>query len=430
MLPTKGYFQDIECPFYNTNCGRPYCHFRHRKRPNEPGDDGIQDPTKNAVPTYKPTPKSELENIHNSRSHIPISYVPDLAFKRDRTVRPVRIQTATYKPTPLSILSSAAKPESSLSEKNLYNPLESDINFEALTNEFDLIDNIVHETEEGPETFNQLKANIEKEQDKLNLQLNVSKVVNDTREPRFSSDEEKLEVCTSKPSVLPESKSSTNIKLESEIKKEKPDSTTSCLPEKSDNSASEKSSRKIKKEDEKSSNKKSKSKDADSKSSSHHKSSKRESHRKEEKKGSSKDRHSTSRHKHKSKSPKPEKRHKHKSSSDSSSGLSSRDSTPDKGTKDNNKTSTKNKRESSSKSKSKSSSNTHDKKRKRSRSPSGESKGHERSDKKKRDDKEKSKSKSRSKDKLVDENKDKLRKHEKRHSKKPENAGKLFLYEI
>lgn len=418
MLPTKGYFQDIECPFYNTNCGRPYCHFRHRKRPNESADDGIQDPSKNVVPTYKPTPKSELENIHNSRSHIPISYVPDLAFKRDRTVRPVRIQTATYKPTPLSILSSTAKPESSLNEKNLYNPLESDINFEELTNEFDLIDNIIHDTEGAPEALNQLKANIEKEQDRLNLQLKVSKVVDDTTEPRFSSDEEKVEVCASKP----ESKSS--IKLESEIKKEKPDSTTSCVPEKSDNGVSEKSSRKIKKEDEKSSNKKSKSKETDSRSSSHHKSSKRESHRKEEKKGSSKDRHSsTSRHKHKS--PKPEKRHRHKSSSDSSSGLSSRDSTPDKGTKDNSKTSTKSKKESSSKSKSKSSSNTHDKKRKRSRSPSGESKGHERSDKKKKEDKEKSKNKSRSKDKLVDENK--LRKHEKRHSKKPEKAGKLFF---
>ncbi|KAJ8924651.1 hypothetical protein NQ315_000802 [Exocentrus adspersus] len=169
MLPTKGYFQDIECPYYDSSCGRPYCHFRHRKKATETIDEIASEPEKEAtapVPTYKPTPKSELANIQNSKSHIPISYVPD--FKPDRKSRPLlKFEKPTYKPTPLSILSSANKRRiSEGSQEHIeaikeikqnianveYNPAVSlqstaDIDFEDLSTEFDLIDEIINSTE-------------------------------------------------------------------------------------------------------------------------------------------------------------------------------------------------------------------------------------------------------------------------------------------
>lgn len=222
MLPTKGYFQDIECPFFNTTCGRPYCHFRHKRRPNE---DVEQETQKTVVPTYKPTPKSELANIHNSKSHIPISYVPDLAFKRERTTRPIRIDKPTYKPTPLSILSSASKPDNVLPENhehtekikdiqetmasNIYDPLQSEINFEDLSGDFDLIDSVIKESaDEGPQAvindnIIKLENDIEKEQNRLNLlQSRIDNgdqhSSNSSIQAKFSSDEE-----SSKPTTTP-----------------------------------------------------------------------------------------------------------------------------------------------------------------------------------------------------------------------------------
>ncbi|CAH0547116.1 unnamed protein product [Brassicogethes aeneus] len=156
MLPTKGFFQDIECPYLNSGCGRPYCHFRHKKKINE---DDFND--KISVPIYKPTPKSELVNFHN-KNHIPISYVPDLAFRKNNSTRSLpRFNKPTYKPTPISILSSALQ-RSDFNElgecktvkeikqniaKNEYNPnislKNSNINFEELIGEFNLIDEII-----------------------------------------------------------------------------------------------------------------------------------------------------------------------------------------------------------------------------------------------------------------------------------------------
>lgn len=173
MLPTKGYFQDIECPYYNNSCGRPYCHFRHKKKLTDNVDELVIESVKEetaVIPTYRPTPKSELANIHNNKSHIPISYVPDLTFRPDRKVRPVpKIEKPTYKPTPLSILSSASKRLSSIGDENgesfetikeikqnianmEYDPATSlqpteDIDFEELDSEFAIIDEIIRSTD-------------------------------------------------------------------------------------------------------------------------------------------------------------------------------------------------------------------------------------------------------------------------------------------
>jgi RNA exonuclease 1 len=189
MLPTKGYFQDIECPYYDNTCNRPYCHFRHRKKPQETTEEVTAETTKEPeVPTYKPTPKSELANI---KSHIPISYVPDLAFRPDRTIRPLpkfSFEKPTYKPTPLSILSSANKRENSLEndekednddiqaireiKQNIasveYNPevsLQDDINFEDLSAEFDLIDDIIEEPiDKNIKTISSKENDVKKEE--------------------------------------------------------------------------------------------------------------------------------------------------------------------------------------------------------------------------------------------------------------------------
>lgn len=103
MLPTQGLFKDIECPYNDSICGRPYCHFRHKKKK---GTSQEEEPIKTVseVPTYNPTPKSQLEN---TRNHIPISYVPDVIS--NRSSRLLSYNKPTYKPTPLSILSSANK---------------------------------------------------------------------------------------------------------------------------------------------------------------------------------------------------------------------------------------------------------------------------------------------------------------------------------
>nr|CAI5850402.1 unnamed protein product [Callosobruchus analis] len=203
MLPTKGYFQDIECPYFNSSCGRPYCHFRHKKKLSEAVED-LSEPEKedsNSVPTYKPTPKSQLASIQK-QSHIPISYVPDLAFRPTTTLRPApKIEKPVYKPTPLSILSYANRRGSEengdphrehmveaikeLKQKvadSEYNPLStfssaSDINFEELNSEFDLIDEIINadedakdEGEEKPGT-SEILSGINKEIDKLHQDI-------------------------------------------------------------------------------------------------------------------------------------------------------------------------------------------------------------------------------------------------------------------
>lgn len=172
MLPTKGYFQDIECPYYNSSCGRPYCHFRHKKKLTDNVEELVNESEKEettVIPTYKPTPKSELANIHN-KSHIPISYVPDLAFRPERKIRPPpKFEKPTYKPTPLSILSSASSKLKIIGDENgdnieaikeikqnianmEYDPATSlqpteDIDFEGLDSEFAIIDEIIRSTD-------------------------------------------------------------------------------------------------------------------------------------------------------------------------------------------------------------------------------------------------------------------------------------------
>lgn len=165
-MPTTGFFKDIECPYNDSVCERPYCHFRHKKKNQEPQEEPPAAGTSEAPPTYKPTPKSQLAN---TRSHIPISYVPDVITRKERSNRilsynPCKFEIkATYKPTPLSILSSANKQDA---EKNTeYSPKnhnleenlrlvkeasenESNDTFEDFSKECDLIDEIINESSE------------------------------------------------------------------------------------------------------------------------------------------------------------------------------------------------------------------------------------------------------------------------------------------
>lgn len=192
MLPTKGYFQDIECPYFNSSCGRPYCHFRHRKKQAEYVEEFVADTE--LVPTYNPTPKSQLANIHNNRSHIPISYVPDLAFRTDKKPR----SNPVYNPTPLSILSSAnnkTQPQNEETKEQLevineikqnianveYDPTISlqqnveDIDFEDLSNEFDLIDEIINSDEKVGKQNSELNKNNSDKKDVINFENSISK---------------------------------------------------------------------------------------------------------------------------------------------------------------------------------------------------------------------------------------------------------------
>lgn len=178
MLPTTGFFKDIECPFFDDCCDRPYCHFRHRKKNVEPAKEDEKETAE--VPTYNPTPKSQLAN---TRSHIPIKYVPDLERSSLRKLQVDKFPT--YNPTPLSLLGNVTRVSTANNEgangengeksryDNItinyptteYNPNEplktDDINFEELSNEFDMIDEII--SEENPKaTDNTTEDNNEK----------------------------------------------------------------------------------------------------------------------------------------------------------------------------------------------------------------------------------------------------------------------------
>lgn len=309
MLPTKGYFQDIECPYLETGCGRPYCHFRHRKKLNE---ENINEPDKDdipTVPTYKPTPKSELANIN--KSHIPISYVPDLAFRPDRTTRPIpKFDKPTYKPTPLSILSSASKSTTTYLEENgdndaikeikenlasnEYNPLLSlnnePIDFEELNTEFQLIGELLSDSEEqsnkvGPGVRTDESQKVTPQNEDLKGTSNKKIVKSDTSDKHSEKSHKHSSSDHGKSSDKHRSKSSSH-------KKEKG----------KDSEKTKEKEEKFKEKDEKSKDKDDKSKDRHSR---HEKSCKvnssRDKHKSDEKKDcKDKEKHSSHKDKHKS----------------------------------------------------------------------------------------------------------------------------------
>ncbi|XP_044758915.1 RNA exonuclease 1 homolog [Coccinella septempunctata] len=127
MLPSKGYFNDIECPYLENNCGRPYCHFNHRKKQQDDVNEvALEESSSKEIPTYKPTPKSELAV---RKSHIPISYVPDVYKVEKSTTRSFRSNTLSdivYKPTPISLLNSSVK-SSAKSDNNSISNSENNI---------------------------------------------------------------------------------------------------------------------------------------------------------------------------------------------------------------------------------------------------------------------------------------------------------------
>lgn len=164
MLPTAGHFREIDCPYFESGCGRPYCHFKHRKKiPETPEIPPPPSATPDEVPTYNPTPKSELAK---ARSHIPISYVPDLGLIRPQRASAIRSrvssytvsydkhQPITYKPTPLSILSKSSELANSLilpNNENSNSSSECDGKKDGnvlpdLSDEFDMIDEIIEQS--------------------------------------------------------------------------------------------------------------------------------------------------------------------------------------------------------------------------------------------------------------------------------------------
>ncbi|XP_060535681.1 RNA exonuclease 1 homolog [Cylas formicarius] len=363
MLPTKGYFQDIECPFNDTPCGRPYCHFRHRKRPAENIDEPVAETSKSNVPVYKPTPKSELENIQN-KTHIPISYVPDLAFRNDRPLRTFpKFEKPTYKPTPLSLLSSASNKNalSAHNEKqqetikdiqqnianNEYDPQKSEINFEDLSSEFDLIDEIINEDESDhaePETLisenlTKINSDIKKEQNRLNLLLKNDLNTDSNIEKIIKNEKVAIETNGGDKKVKRESGEPVNVKKESngkDVKKSEADVLhlfSESSPNKTEKRPNDKSDKKASNTDKKVEKLKTKTISQDQKNSSERslfkvkvkdekkrdsKSHEREKHRKEEKRESKPNQKHERKSQNRDKSPKEDKSNNKNSSSDNS----------------------------------------------------------------------------------------------------------------
>lgn len=226
MLPTSGLFKDIDCPYYDNYCGRPYCHFRHRKRNPDSAEDSQDGEIANAeYPTYKPTPKSQLAQ---AKSHIPISYVPDTVVRPERLNRMPSMynymEKITYKPTPLSELSknNAISTTAELINKELFSKIADnkeiilldspelkgngncDIDFEELSMEFDMIDDIINE--DPP-----LENNDQKEEEKTSTeQAEAHKSsINESNKPPHSSKSSKTHSSKHKEDKSRHSKSKT-----------------------------------------------------------------------------------------------------------------------------------------------------------------------------------------------------------------------------
>lgn len=140
MLPTQGLFKDIECPYNDNTCGRPYCHFRHKKKIRSSSQEEEEEPIildVNEVPTYNPTPKSQLANVRN---HIPITYVPDVIVRSERSNRLLTYNKPTYNPTPLSLLTSKKKAIDNKEDDDKYDPEERQVKDKECS-DIDRIDN-------------------------------------------------------------------------------------------------------------------------------------------------------------------------------------------------------------------------------------------------------------------------------------------------
>ncbi|KRT80926.1 hypothetical protein AMK59_5062 [Oryctes borbonicus] len=307
MLPTSGLFKDIDCPYYDNYCGRPYCHFRHRKRnPDSAEDSQDGESTGSEFPTYKPTPKSQLAQV---KSHIPISYVPDTVVRPERSNRiPTMynyMEKVTYKPTPLSELSknNAINTTAELINKELLSKIgeskievdrvladgsdsrgngNCDIDFEELSMEFDMIDDIINES---PSVENNQSHAEDKET--KNKPIENKNTVNESNKPSHSSSKSRSKSEKSSRS----SKESTSKSKDDKSKQSRSSSTSSSSNHKSSShkSKSDKHTTRSKSKDrikEKSSDAKPKDDKKDHKSSSSTSTSS-----KDKKESSSKDKH-------------------------------------------------------------------------------------------------------------------------------------------
>ncbi|KAF2902826.1 hypothetical protein ILUMI_03362 [Ignelater luminosus] len=356
MLPTTGFFKNIDCPFYESSCERPYCHFKHRKKTQEQTE--IINAVPLEIPTYNPTPKSQLAN---AKSHIPISYVPDLAIRTDRNFRSLSSSYGytggdkpTYKPTPLSILSTGKINSIKSNENTTYNPTaissedeeitnkldsnvenlhghddSNDINFEDLETEFDMIDELIHDSDVNNEINGEDKDEDEVlKNDKLTSNENIKLASNETTKSKHkSSSSSSSSSRKSKHNGKEKESTSSKLKLDDKKSKHRSHSSSSSSHKKRNSSGSSGSRSESKssgdKKDSKSSNK---SSSKDDRKRSRSKERKKESGKSEsrDRKHESKDKHKnkeSSRHSHKSKTKerdkerKSEEKRKHKESS-------------------------------------------------------------------------------------------------------------------
>lgn len=88
MLPTKGFFKAISCPFYESCiCERPFCHFKHSKNENIDNEQALSEIVNQAVHKIL-TAEKNLKKLEDSKS---------------RTEK-IKSRNITYSPTPLSQL--------------------------------------------------------------------------------------------------------------------------------------------------------------------------------------------------------------------------------------------------------------------------------------------------------------------------------------
>lgn len=121
MLPSKGYFNSLECPFYlsSTKCLRPYCHFKHPKRDMIPKEseqvENLAAERSNESNLPPAAPVAEKPVIPPVK-HIPIAYIP---------TKPSAISVNTKKPKSVYIPSSIDNSlnRSSLPRSVYYDPL-------------------------------------------------------------------------------------------------------------------------------------------------------------------------------------------------------------------------------------------------------------------------------------------------------------------
>ncbi|XP_054280201.1 RNA exonuclease 1 homolog isoform X2 [Macrosteles quadrilineatus] len=171
MLPSKGYFRSLNCPYFNNgSCDRPHCHFRHSKKDKFDEDSQQQDVDQSTQAfeeasrdsadiswqsastsvSYKPTPIVELK-----KRHIPINTAPSVILSSSSQKRRLEYDVRGIKKPKVEYIPEALKTEPSL--KKVYSASDASSVYRAtkICNHPDQLSNGATNNNDAPQQDNE-----------------------------------------------------------------------------------------------------------------------------------------------------------------------------------------------------------------------------------------------------------------------------------